>query len=133
MKAGTNFKRLRLGLNLLFQEKGLTLIEIVVSSVILAAVLIPLISTLVSSQSIVYMGRDYMVANNLIMQAAEKTKLTAFASISNETVPNYEGLKFTLTKNVIAINSTLKRVDLELKVGTKVMAKTSLIIYEKGI
>lgn len=128
-------------MRLLKDETGFSLIEIVVASVILAAVLIPMIFTLLSSHNIVYKGKDYMVANNLIMKAAEDLKAASFTDAQlNETVStpvetaNYDGSKFTLSKEVKnAVPDKLKRVNLEIKEGPKVLAKVSFILYQGGL
>lgn len=128
-------------MNLIHNERGFSLIEIVVASIILAVVLIPMLFTLLSSHDIVYKGKDYIAANNLIMEAAEELKATSFTDGElNDTggnsveTENYLGSKLTLTKVVTdVVFGELKRVDLEIKDGPKVLSKVSFILYQKGI
>lgn len=128
-------------MQVLRNEKGFSLIELVVASVILAAVLIPMLFTLLGSHNIIYKGKDYLVANNLIIEAAEELKATSFTNPElNDTGPNpletanFEGSEFALSKEVKdAVSGQLKRVNLEIKDGSKTLAKVSFILYQKGI
>lgn len=121
-------------MKLIQNEKGFSLIEVVVTSAILALILVPLITTLAQSQKVVYYGRAYLEADNLIMQAAEEAKAAAFASLQSQTQNNYKGTPYTLYQNVKVLDlNNLKQVELILKDGSKTKAQISLLVYAKGV
>ncbi|GEM_PF-4045510 len=119
------------------QEEGFTIVETVVAAAILTGVLIFLVSILLNGYNLVYRGKDYINANNLLIQAAEETKATAFPNVESEgPVQNYRNSGFVLIKTVTPVlnsNSKLKRVDIEIRQSTKVLTSASLILYEKGL
>ena len=120
----------------LLGENGDTLIEVIISILLLAMISIPFLGSISGLYGAVQKGQGNIQANDWITLAAEEVKAQPFNSIidGSITTPNYRSSKFTLIKNIQSFAgnpTTLKQVYLEIKDGTKTVSKFSFVIYKR--
>lgn len=117
------------------RQDGFSLIETMAAIIILTAALIPIMSALVNAHQLVFQGRDLLVANNLVAQTAEQVKTIPFADIVSDSDVD-PGSGFVIQKTVSGVPDTagkLKRVNLEILDGSRVMARGALVVFEEGL
>jgi Tfp pilus assembly protein PilE len=84
------------------KNKSTTLIELVMTIVVVGIVALPISVTLAKHVQSVFVSQDYTLALNLARLEMEKIINTAYASIATGTTvyPNYQGYAYDLTSTV---------------------------------
>jgi len=93
----------------LFRKKNaFTLIELIMTMVVVGIVALPISITLVKHVQSVFVSQDYTVALNLARLEMEKILNTAYASVASATTNNYLGYAYDLSTSVTETVSGLQ-------------------------
>lgn len=125
----------RLILRLRHSKKGFTLIELIMTIVVVGIVSIPL--SLLVSQHIrsVFETSDDTLAFNLARFEMEKVNNTSYSSISSANTSNYEGYSYTVTRTVSyaygssSSDESVKKIQVDVKKSGSAVVLASLITY----
>lgn len=82
------------------KREGFTLIELVMTIVVVAIISIPLSLLVIQHIESVVQSKDYTMAMNLARWEMEIVNNTGYASISTANFPNYKGYPYDLTRTV---------------------------------
>jgi len=116
-------------------KAGFTLIELIMTIVVVGIVAIPL--SLLLSQHIesTFQSEDLTIATNLARFEMEKVNNLAYASIVNATFSNYEGYSYDLTRTFAYAQGSdssaesLKKITVEVSKSGTAAVLVSLISY----
>jgi prepilin-type N-terminal cleavage/methylation domain-containing protein len=97
-----------------------TLIELLMTIVVVGIVALPISVTLAKHVQSVFQSQDLTLANNLARFDLEEMNNTAYASIVSATINNYQAYPYTLTRTVSFINGTALTAESTLKVLVQV-------------
>ena len=81
-------------------KKGFTLIELIMTIVVIAIIAIPLALLVMEHLSSTLRSEDYTMAVNLARFEMENVKNLNYASIVSGSFPNYQGYSFDITRTV---------------------------------
>jgi prepilin-type N-terminal cleavage/methylation domain-containing protein len=118
-----------------FRKSGFTLIELVMTIVVVSIVAIPLSLLVNQHLTSVSQSSAYSTAVNLARFEMEKVNNMNYANISSVTVPNYEGYNFDVTRTVAFVQGnagsleSLKQIRVEVKNAGSSAVLFSLITY----
>ena len=115
--------------------KGFTLIELVMTIVVVGIMAVPL-SLLVSQHTqSVFQSADYTAALNLARGEMEKVNNMAYANIASASFSNYQGYNYDLNRTVAYVQGSaataesLKQITVSLTQHGKVTVLLSLVAY----
>lgn len=125
----------------LLNNRGFTLVELIVASALLVIVLVPLFTTLTESYMHLRMTDDYHKATFFLQQKAEELRSSSFDGLSNQNFTSYQGSKYDLIQTVTDVedmkdsdnNIVIKKVVLEIKKGDRLLGEMEFLIYKDGI
>ncbi len=81
-------------------EKGVTLIELVITIVVVSIIAIP-IGRVIGQQVIAIVdSRDYVIAQNLLRFEMEKARNLSYSNIITQNLTNYEGYPYDVNRTV---------------------------------
>lgn len=114
---------------------GFTLIELIMTIVVIGIVAIPL--SLLVSQHIesVFYSEDYTSALNLARFELEKVTNLAYANINSASISNYEGYAYDITRTVIFVQGnagsaeSLKKITVDVKKAGDTAILASMVTY----
>lgn len=127
MKLIPRFSRLR--------REGFTLIELVMTIVVLGIVSLPLSLLLGRHIQSVFISEDYTTALNLARFEMEKVNNMTYNSIASRNFPNYRGYSYDLTRTVTYAQGSdssaerLKRIIVEVRKSGGPEILTSMVTY----
>jgi prepilin-type N-terminal cleavage/methylation domain-containing protein len=84
-----------------FHYRSFTLIELIMTMVVMGVVAVPLSLLLSQHTQSVFQSADYTTALNLARLEMEKVNNTAYASINSASYTNYSGYDYDLTRTFI--------------------------------
>lgn len=133
-------------------QRGLSLIEVLVATAILAIAIIPLYSAIGHGFKYVIAGREAAVGMNLLERAIEETKQEALTSFPPQDIPNggNTGLdygsdqdiyRYNLTRTVTLLGwmdsiynqQTSAKVLIKITKGNRTVSKATFLIHKKGL
>lgn len=82
------------------KKKSFTLVELIMTIVVVGIIALPISITLSRHIQSVFISQDYTVALNLARFEMEKVVNTAYASITGASFSNYQGYAYDLTTSV---------------------------------
>jgi len=118
--------------------RGFTLVELIMTIVVMAIVAIPL--ALLVSQHIesVFTSRDLTLATNLARFEMENVSNMNYTNITNASFSNYQGYDYDLNRNAVYVYgsnltpNSLKRITVSVSRHGEVSAIVTLITYLAG-
>ena len=117
------------------RKKGFTLVELIMTMVIVGLIAVPLsISLTAQVQSTVQSGA-YTTALNLARFEMEKVSNLAYASIASASFSNYQGYSYDLTRTVIYAQGdagsveSLKKITVSLTQAGSATVLVTLVTY----
>jgi prepilin-type N-terminal cleavage/methylation domain-containing protein len=110
---------------------GFTLIELIMTIVVVGIVAIPISITLSKHVQSVFISQDITMATNLARADLEQMNNTAYASIVSATLNNYQGYNYNLTRTVAFVNGTALTAESTVKVTDQVTASGSATVLAK--
>jgi prepilin-type N-terminal cleavage/methylation domain-containing protein len=116
-------------------NKGFTIIEIVLAMLILGIAVVPLVTGIYKGYEQMRMGDEYNKASFYLQEKAEEIKATPFDDVTDENYPNfheYYNIVQTVTDNIAGLSS-IKRVKLSISKGSRNLGEFEFLIHEKGI
>lgn len=117
------------------RKSGFTLIELVMTIVVVSIVAIPLSLLVHQHLTSVSQSSAYSTAVNLARFEMEKVNNMAYANISSVTIPNYEGYGFDVTRTVTFVQGnagsleSLKQIRVEVKNAGSSAVLFNLVTY----
>lgn len=102
------------------KAKGFTLIELIMTVVVVGIVAIPISVTLSKHIQSVFDSQDITMSNNLARFDLEQMNNTAYASIASAVVPSYQGYAYTLTRAVSFVNGTALTAESTVKITSQI-------------
>lgn len=110
------------------KAKGFTLIELIMTIVVVGIVAIPISVTLSKHIQSVFDSQDMTMATNLARFDLEQMNNTAYASIASAVIPGYQGYAYDLTRTVSFVNGTALTAESTVKVTSQVSKPGSAIV-----
>lgn len=110
------------------KSRAFTLIELVMTIVVVGIVALPISVTLAKHVQSVFQSQDLTMANNLARFDLEQMNNTAYASIVSATINNYQTYAYTLTRTVSFINGTALTAESTVKVTVQVTKSGSATV-----
>ena len=122
-------------LKLRLKAKGFTLIELIMTIVVVGIIAIPL--SLLLSQHIqgVFDSADYTLANNLARFEMEVVNNLAYTNITSTTISSYQGYDYTVTRTVTyaqgsaSTAESLKKIVVGVKKSGSATVLAGLVTY----
>lgn len=114
------------------RQEGFTLIELIMTIVVLGIVAIPISITLSKHVQSVFTSQDLTMANNLARFDLEQMNNTAYTSIISGT-PSNQGYPYDLTREVSYINGTGTSAESTKKIKVQVTKSGSTTVLVKLI
>jgi prepilin-type N-terminal cleavage/methylation domain-containing protein len=122
-----------------FNDKGFTLVELMVASVILIVALVPIYFTLTQGYISMRMAHEYNEAAFLLQARAEEIRNSAFSHITSKDPVEESG--YTIEQTVTDINdSVLVAKKVELTISKKLnngedrsLGELEFLVYEKAL
>ena len=108
--------------------KAFTLIELIMTIVVVSLVAIPISITLSKHVQSVFISQDVAMANNLARLDLEQMNNTAYASIVSATLNSYQVYSYNLTRTVAFVNGTSLTAESTVKVTEQVVRSGSAIV-----
>ena len=93
-------------MKLLRRRRGFTLVELIMTIVVIGVVAIPISVALNEHVQSVFASGDITMANNLARFDLAQMNNTAYASIVSATLNNYQGYSYNLIRTVTFVNGT---------------------------
>jgi prepilin-type N-terminal cleavage/methylation domain-containing protein len=113
------------------RPKGFTLIELIMTIVVVGIAALPISITLAKHVQSVFLSQDMTMATNLARFDLAQMNNTAYASVVSVTLNNYQGYPYTLTRTVSFINGTALTVESTIKVTAQVSSPGSAVVLAK--
>jgi prepilin-type N-terminal cleavage/methylation domain-containing protein len=107
---------------------GFTLIELIMTIVVVSIVAIPISVTLSKHVQSVFASEDITMAINLARLDLEQMNNTAYASIVSATLNSYQGYNYNLTRTVTFVNGTSSSTESTVKVTDQVTKSGSATV-----
>lgn len=117
------------------KQKAFTLIELIMTIVVVGIVALPISITLSKQVQSVFTSKDYTMATNLARFDLELMNNTAYASISSSgPLSNYQGYAYDLTRTVSVINplvgtESTKKVTVQVTKAGSAVVLVKLVTY----
>ena len=99
---------------------GFTLIELIMTIVVVGEVALPISVTLSQHIASVFESQDLSMAVNLARFDLAQMNNTAYASIISATLNSYQGYKYDLVRTVTFVNGTALTAESTVKIDVKV-------------
>jgi len=99
MKLRKLFHKIKMKLN--WRKAGLTLIELIMTILVIGIIALPISITLSKHVQSVFISQDYTTALNLARLDMEEVINTDYASIASASLSNYKGYDYDLSRTVI--------------------------------
>ena len=122
------FKRLMLKLPLRKRRRAFTLIELVMTIVVVGIVALPISVTLAKHVQSVFLSQDLTMAINLARFDLAQMNNTAYASIVSATITSYQTYPYTLTRTVTFVNGTSVSAESTVLINVKVTKSGSATV-----
>jgi len=113
------------------KQRGFTLIELIMTIVVVGIVALPISITLAKHVQSVFLSQDLTMANNLARFDLAQMNNTAYASIISATINNYQTYPYTLTRTVTFVNGTALTTESTVKITAEVTASGSATVLAK--
>ncbi|MFA6358228.1 MAG: prepilin-type N-terminal cleavage/methylation domain-containing protein [Candidatus Omnitrophota bacterium] len=84
-------------------KKSFTLIELIITIVVVGIVAFPISITLAKQVQSVFVSQDYIFATNLARLDMDTSLNTAYASLVSASFTNYKGYPYNLTRTVVYV------------------------------
>lgn len=110
------------------KAKGFTLIELIMTIVVVGIVAIPISVTLSKHIQSVFDSQDMTMAANLARFDLEQMNNTAYAGIASAVIPGYQGYAYDLTRAVSFVNGTALTAESTVKVTSQVTKSGSAAV-----
>ncbi|MFH1876291.1 MAG: prepilin-type N-terminal cleavage/methylation domain-containing protein [Candidatus Omnitrophota bacterium] len=115
---------------------GFTLIELIMTIVVVAIIALPLSVMLSQQVQSTFRSSDYSSALNLARLEMEKVNNLAYDSIASGTFASYEGYPFDVTRTVnfapgsgVILSESLKQIKVEVRKAGDVTVLAELVTY----
>ena len=122
------FKKLMLKLPLRKRKEAFTLIELVMTIVVVGIVALPISVTLAKHVQSVFLSQDLTMAINFARFDLAQMNNTAYASIASATLNSYQGYGYDLTRTITYVNGTSVSAESTKQVNVKVTKSGSATI-----
>jgi len=115
----------------LHRSRAFTLIELIMTIVVVGIVAIPISITLSKHVQSVFQSQDLTTAENLARFDLEQMNNTVYASIVSVTIPNYQGYSYDLIRTVSFVNGTAVSAESTKKITVQVVKSGSAQVLAK--
>lgn len=122
----------------LLDPSGFSMIEVLVAVAILVIGLLPISSAINHGLKNVSAGKHSIVGATLLERAAEEAKDTPFDDLSSENEPDFGSDRgdrgYSLERTVTDAQgmADVKRVQIEIRRGDRLLARGTFLIHRKG-
>jgi type II secretory pathway pseudopilin PulG len=116
-------------------RQSFTLIELVITIVVVAIIALPLAVMLAQQAESTVRSQDFSTALNLARLEIEKVNNLAYTAITSDSVSDYEGYPFDLTRTVVyvagsdAAAESLKQITVRVSKAGNATPLASLVTY----
>jgi prepilin-type N-terminal cleavage/methylation domain-containing protein len=120
---------------ILENNKGFTIIEVILAMLILGIAVVPLASGIYKGYEQMRMGDEFNKASFYLQEKAEEIKAAPFEDVTDKNYPNFHEdyhIVQTVTNNVAGMTS-IKRIKLSISKGSRNLGEFEFLIHEKGI
>ena len=111
--------------------KGFTLIELIMTIVVVGIAAIPISITLGKQVQSVFQSQDITMAINLARFDLAQMNNTAYTSIASAAISNYQGYAYNLTRTVSYVNGTSVSAESTKKITVQVTKSGSAEVLAK--
>lgn len=111
--------------------KGFTLIELIMTIVVVGIIALPISITLSRHVQSVFQSQDMTMANNLARFDLEQVNNTDYNDIASASIPGYQGYDYDLTRTVALINSWFFGLEGTKKITVQVSKSGSAAVLIK--
>jgi len=115
--------------------KGFTLIELIMTMVVVSIIAVPLALLLGQHVTSVFQSEDYTMAADLARYEMERVKNMAYANVVSANFPNYQGYNYDVARTVSFVQGTaltpesLKFVRIDIRKSGSAAVLFSLVTY----
>ena len=119
----------------LLHKKGVTLIELIMTIVVVGVIFIPLSLLMMEQVQGTFQSETRITALNLARLEASQVNNTDYTSISSVFIPNYQGYSYDLTRTVSyeqggpAIPESLKKIEISVTESGSANVLVKLVTY----
>lgn len=118
--------------------RGFTLIELIMTIIVMGIVAIPLSLMITEHVRSVFVLRDLTMARNLAQFEMERVNNMNYANILSASFPNYQGYNYNVTRTVTYVQGdgasveSLKRIRVDVTKSGQTNVLVSVITYVAG-
>lgn len=110
------------------KKRAFTLIELIMTIVVVGIIAIPISITISKHIQSVFDSQDVTMANNLARFDLEQMNNTVYTSIVSASIPNYQGYSYDLSRTVSFVNGTALTAESTVKVTSQITKSGSATV-----